>query len=101
MPSSLCVGGTSSNMRLAAVHNDVAKDTKMKTSLGNRQSAFSGLITIRPMQCFVNVMEGLGTEWQVGHPAEIRAAEPRKQQHGWRDADLILTLLVEDRFPAL
>ena len=36
---------------------------------------------------------------RIGHPAEIRAAEPRKQQHNWRDTDLILTLLVEDRFP--
>ena len=48
-----------------------------------------------------NVMKGLGTEWQVGHPAEIRAAEPRKQQHDWRDTDLILTPLVEERFPSL
>jgi hypothetical protein len=38
---------------------------------------------------------------RIGHPAEIRAAEPRKQQHDWRDTDLILTLLAEDRFPSL
>jgi transposase len=37
----------------------------------------------------------------VGHPAEIRAAEPRKQKHDRRDADLLLSLLVEERFPAI
>jgi hypothetical protein len=37
----------------------------------------------------------------VGHPATIRAAESRKQKHDRRDADLILTLLAENRFPAI
>ena len=46
-------------------------------------------------------MEELGIECRVGHPAEIRAAEPRKQKHDRRDADLLLTLLTEDRFPAI
>ena len=46
-------------------------------------------------------MDELGIECQVGHPAKIRAAEPRKQKHDQRDADLILTLLAEDRFPAI
>jgi transposase len=31
----------------------------------------------------------------------IRAAAPRKQKHDRRDADLILKLLVEKRFPAI
>ena len=33
--------------------------------------------------------------------AQIRAAEPRKQKHDRRDADLILKLLAENRFPAI
>jgi transposase len=53
------------------------------------------------MQWFVNLMEELGIECLVGHPAQIRAAEPRKQKHDRRDADLILELLVENRFPAI
>jgi transposase len=53
------------------------------------------------MQWFVNLMEELGIECRVGHPAEIRAAEPRKQKHDRRDADLILKLLMENRFPAI
>jgi len=36
-----------------------------------------------------------------GHPAAIRAVEPRKQKHDRRDADLLLALLVEERFPVI
>jgi transposase len=53
------------------------------------------------MQWFVNLREELGIECLVGHPAEIRAAEPRKQKHDRRDADLLLSLLVKERFPAI
>jgi transposase len=53
------------------------------------------------MQWFLNLMEEVGIDCQVGHPANIRAAEPRKQKHDRRDADLILKLLVEDRFPSI
>jgi transposase len=53
------------------------------------------------MQWFVNLMEELGIECLVGHPATIRAAEPRKQKHDRRDADLLLALLIEERFPAI
>jgi transposase len=60
-----------------------------------------GIEATGSMQWFVNLMEELGIECLVGHPAEIRAAEPRKQKHDRRDADLILRLLMEDRFPAI
>jgi len=60
-----------------------------------------GIEATGSMQWFVNLMEELGIECQVGHPAKIRAAEPRKQKHDRRDADLILKLLVENRFPKI
>ena len=60
-----------------------------------------GIEATGSMQWFVNLMEELGIECQVGHPANIRAAEPRKQKHDRRDADLILRLLVENRFPKI
>jgi transposase len=60
-----------------------------------------GIEATGSMQWFVNLMEELGIECQVGHPAKIRAAEPRKQKHDRRDADLILKLLVENRFPSI
>src|ERR1039457_7035926 len=53
------------------------------------------------MQWFVSLMEALGIECLARHPAEIRAAEPRKQKHDRRDAELILKLLVENPFPAI
>ena len=60
-----------------------------------------GIEATGSMQWFVNLMEELGIECLIGHPAEIRAAEPRKQKHDRRDADLILKLLAENRFPAI
>jgi transposase len=60
-----------------------------------------GIEATGSMPWFVNLMEELGIECLVGHPAEIRAAEPRKQKHDRRDADLIQKLLVENRFPAI
>src|SRR6266849_5089244 len=60
-----------------------------------------GIEATGSMQWFLNLMEELGIECQVGHPAKIRAAETRKQQHDRRDADLILKLLVENRFPSI
>ena len=60
-----------------------------------------GIEATGSMQWFVNLMEELGIECLVGDPAKIRAAEPRKQKHDRRDADLILTLLAEERFPAI
>src|SRR6201987_4659252 len=69
-------------------------------------SALSGSILVGieatgSMQWFLKLMEELGIECRVGHPAQIRAAEPRKQKHDRRDADLILKLLAENRFPAI
>ena len=43
------------------------------------------------IQWFLNLMEEFGIECRVGHPATIRAAEPRKQKHDRRDAELILS----------
>src|SRR5260370_9317290 len=60
-----------------------------------------GIEATGSMQWLLNLMEELGIECRVGHPAQIRAAEPRKQKHDRRDADLILKLLAENRFPAI
>jgi len=60
-----------------------------------------GIEAIGPMQWFLNLLEELGIDCQVGDATKIRAAEPRKQKHDRRDAELILKLLVEKRFPAI
>jgi transposase len=60
-----------------------------------------GIEATGSMHWFLNLMDELGIECRVGHPATIRAAEPRKQKHDRRDAMLILKLLAENRFPAI
>ena len=60
-----------------------------------------GIEATGSMQWFLELMEELGINCQVGHPAKIRAAEPRKQKHDRRDAALVLQLLVENRFPSI
>ena len=60
-----------------------------------------GIEATGSMPWFLKLMEELKIECRVGHPAEVRAAEPRKQKHDRRDARLLLNLLAEDRFPAI
>ena len=60
-----------------------------------------GIEATGSMYWFLNLMDELEIECQVGHPATIRAAEPRKQKYDRRDAELILKLLAEKRFPAI
>src|SRR6516165_283915 len=60
-----------------------------------------GIEAIGPMQWFLDMLAQLGIECRVGDAAKIRAAEPRKQKHDRHDAELILKLLVEKRFPAI
>jgi len=60
-----------------------------------------GLEATGSMHWFLRLLEELGIEFRVGHPAKIRAAEPRKQKNDRRDARLLLTLLAEKRFPAI
>ena len=60
-----------------------------------------GIEATGSMYWFLSLLEELGIECRVGHPATIRAAEPRKQKHDRRDANLILKLLAEKRFPAI
>ena len=60
-----------------------------------------GIEATGSMKWFLLLMEELGIDCQVGHPATIRAAEPRRQKHDRRDAELLLKLLVENRFPSI
>ena len=60
-----------------------------------------GLEATGSMHWFLRLLEELAIEFRVGHPAKIRAAEPRKQKNDRRDARLLLTLLAENRFPSI
>ena len=60
-----------------------------------------GIEATGSMQWFLELMEELGVECVVGHPAQIRAGEPRKQKNDRRDARLLMRLLAEHRFPKI
>jgi len=60
-----------------------------------------GIEATGSMQWFLELMEEVGVECVVGHPAKIRACEPRKQKHDRRDALLLMQLLAEGRFPRI
>ena len=60
-----------------------------------------GLEASGSMHWFLRLLEELGIEYRVGHPAAIRKAETRKQKNDRRDAALLLKLLVEKRFPSI
>ena len=47
-----------------------------------------GIEATGSMQWFLELLEELGIECRVGHPAKIRAQETRKQKHDRRDAAL-------------
>ena len=51
-----------------------------------------GIEATGAMQWFLELLEELGIQCRVGHPAKIRAAETRKQKHDRRDAEVILDL---------
>src|SRR5262249_33729725 len=57
-----------------------------------------GIEATGSMQWFLELLDELGIQYRVRHPAKIRAAEPRKQKHD-RRARLILELLTANRFP--
>ena len=60
-----------------------------------------GIEATGSMQWFLELMEELSIECRVGDPAKIRAAEPPKQKNDRRDAQLLLKLLSENRFPTI
>lgn len=60
-----------------------------------------GIEATGSMHWFLNLMEELRIDCQVGHPAKIRKAETRKQKHDRRDAALLLKLLAENRSPSI
>jgi transposase len=60
-----------------------------------------GIEATGSMRWFLRLLEELEIDYRIGHPAKIRAAEPRKQKNDRRDARLLLTLLAENRFPAI
>lgn len=65
------------------------------------QGARIGVEATGNYRWFLRLMQELGHEVVLGDATQIRASNPRKQKTDKRDARHILTLLVEDRFPAV
>ena len=53
------------------------------------------------MRWFERLLAKLGIELRIGNSNAIRASNPRKQKNDKRDADHLLKLLMEDRFPTI
>jgi len=68
---------------------------------GHREPIRVGMEAGVPCQWFRRLLRECGHELWVGDAAKIRAAEPRKQKTDRRDAELILKLMVEARFPRI
>ena len=60
-----------------------------------------GLEASGQSQWFERLLGELGQELWIGDAAKIRASTDRKQKTDRRDAELLLQLLVEDRFPRI
>jgi transposase len=52
-------------------------------------------------QWFLELLAKLGHQVWIGDAAKIRASDARQQKHDKRDAQLLLRLLVEERFPRI
>lgn len=63
--------------------------------------ALVGIEACGNAQWFIDLLERLGHEVWIGDAAQIRASYVRKQKTDRRDANHILKLLVEKRFPRL
>ncbi len=63
--------------------------------------ALLGIEACGNSQWFLDLLERLGHQVWVGDAAQIRASYVRKQKTDKRDAEHILKLLIEGRFPRL
>ena len=60
-----------------------------------------GIESTGSTQWFEALLSRLGHGYRIGDAKRIRAAETRAQKHDRRDAELMMTLLLQDRFPAI
>src|ERR1700751_718373 len=60
-----------------------------------------GIEATGSIQWFLELMEELGSDCRGGGSAQIRASDQRKQKYDRRDAQLLLKLLSENRFPTI
>jgi transposase len=76
-------------------------DTVREFYRGLAGPAVVGIEATGSMPWFLSLMEELGIACRVGHPAAVRKAETRRQKHDRRDAELLMQLLIDQRFPTI
>jgi transposase len=80
--------------------NHPLEATEFYRSLAGQQVRV-GMEATGNFRWFQRLAAELGFEFWVGDPSKIRATMPRNQRTDKRDAEGILRLLLEDRFPAV
>jgi len=82
------------NRRSAKTHSGIYRDLAvqgMKVRVGMEASGHA--------RWFERLLAEVGFEVWIGDPAEIQAARVKKQKTDRKDAQLLLKLMMEDRFP--
>ena len=90
--------GELSEHRLA--HREQAEQFYRELKQGNL-SARVGMESSGHSRWFERLLQELGFELWIGDPAEIRTKRVRKQKTDRQDAQLILQLILENRFPRI
>ena len=90
--------GEFTQMRLS--HQAQGEEAR-KFYCGLRRSVRVGLEASGQSQWFERLLAELGHELWIGDAAKIRASSDRKQKTDRRDAELLLQLLIENRFPRI
>jgi len=83
-------------MRLEHASGEVERFYRRLTS-----PALIGMESTGNCQWFMELVVNLGHELWIGDAAKIRACDARAQKHDRRDAELLLKLLLEGRFPRI
>ena len=89
--------GECENRRLE--HKDGEAERFYRSLAGQRVRV--GAEATGSMRWFERLLEELGMELWIGDPAKVRAAAARKAKTDKQDAELLLRLLVERRFPRI
>lgn len=97
--------------QIAMVDLETGEETQLRLSHSNgeakrfyeslSQPVLVGVESSGNMRWFQRLLAGLGVELRIGDATAIQASNPRKQQTDKRDAQHILKLLLEKRFPAI
>jgi len=82
------------------LHHSEGEAEKFYSDL-KRKGANMGMEATGHARWFERLLAELGFELWIGDPAEINARRVRKQKTDRKDAELLLKLMREDRFPRI